>query len=248
MSRVMGVQPYRSGPAYSTTSRRPVARELRSEVPSGVLPGHSEQSGLFRASSSARPAVIIESMRAQPQPLLSARDLEQIPDDGFRYELLAGEIRRMPPAGHRHGRVAARFTWRLAQYVETHRLGAVFAAETGFLLSHAPDTVRAPDVSFVRQDRLTVEISDEGFWPGAPDLAVEVVSPSDSFSAVAGKALDWLTAGARAVVLVDPQRSTAALYRSRAEIRILGPDDALEVPDVVPGWSLRVGELFEEPA
>jgi Uma2 family endonuclease len=190
----------------------------------------------------------MKPMKAQAQPLLSAQDLEQIPDDGFRYELLAGELRMMPPAGHRHGRVAARFTWRLAQHVETHRLGAVFAAETGFVLSRAPDTVRAPDVSFVSRDRLTVEISDDGFWSGAPDLAVEVASPSDSFSAVVGKALDWLAAGARAVVLVDPQRRTAALYRSRTDIRILGPDDALEIPDVVPGWSLRVGELFEEPA
>jgi Uma2 family endonuclease len=80
---------------------------------------------------------------------------------------------------------------------------------------------------------------------GAPDLAVEVVSPSDSFSEVAGKALDWLAAGARAVVVVDPQRRTAALYRSREEIRILGAEDVLELPDLVPGWSLRLGELFE---
>lgn len=186
-------------------------------------------------------------MKAHKQPkLMSAWELERLPDDGFRYELLAGELRRRPPAGHRHGRVAARFTWRLAQHVETHQLGAVYAAETGFLLARDPDTVRAPDVSFVSQERLAAGVPDEGFWPGAPDLAVEVVSPSDSFSEVAGKALDWLAAGARAVVVVDPQRRTAAFYRSREEIRILGPEDVLQIPDLVPGWSLRIGELFDD--
>jgi Uma2 family endonuclease len=180
----------------------------------------------------------------QPQPM-SAWELERLPGDGFRYELLAGELRRMTPAGHRHGRVAARFTWRLAQHVETQGLGAVYAAETGFLLARNPDTVRAPDVSFVSRERLAAGVSDEGFWPGAPDLAVEVVSPGDSFSEVAGKALDWLAAGARGVVVVDPQRRPAALYRSREEIRILGAEDVLELPDLLPGWSLRIGELFE---
>ena len=80
-----------------------------------------------------------------------------------------------------------RIGWRLAQYVEEHDLGAVYAAETGFILARNPDTVRAPDVAFVSRERLRAAAAAPGYWPGPPDLAVEVVSPSDTFSEMEGK-------------------------------------------------------------
>src|SRR3954447_24700286 len=88
------------------------------------------------------------------EQLMTADELLRMPDDGFRYELVKGELRKMCPAGNEHGRVAMKFGWRLAQYVEANDLGEVYAAETGFLISSEPDTVRAPDVSFVRKERI----------------------------------------------------------------------------------------------
>ena len=149
----------------------------------------------------------------------------------------------MSPAGHAHGRVAARLTASLSLFVEQHHLGAVYAAETGFVLSRDPDTVRAPDVAFVRAERLAPAPA-EGFFPGPPDLAVEVVSPSDTYSAVEEKVIGWLDAGCRAVVVLDPRRRDAAVYRSRQSISILSTDDALSAEDLVPGWSVALRELF----
>src|SRR5258706_2691268 len=119
-----------------------------------------------------------------------------MPDDGWRYELVDGGLRGVSPAGQEHGRVAMNLGSRLAQFVRERALGVVFAAETGFLIRRQPDTVRAPDVAFVSSAR---QSAAEGFFPGAPDLAVEVVSPSDSFVEVEEKVLEWLGAGSQAV-------------------------------------------------
>src|SRR5262245_917574 len=134
--------------------------------------------------------------------LVTAAELSRLPADGFRYELIEGELRRMTPAGYRHGLVTMRFAWRLASHVEAHDLGTVCAAETGFLLSSNPDTVRAPDIAFVASPRQRDEESTSGYWPGAPDLIVEVLSPSDTYSEVESKVLAWLDAGARIALVL----------------------------------------------
>ena len=95
-----------------------------------------------------------------------------MPDDGFRYELVEGELKKMAPAGSEHGYAALRFGRLLGNYVETSGLGRVYAAETGFKLASNPGTVRAPDVASVRRERVEEAGRVEGFWPGAPDLAV----------------------------------------------------------------------------
>jgi Uma2 family endonuclease len=173
----------------------------------------------------------------------TAEDLLRLPRGTWRYELVRGELRRMSPAGHAHGRVAARLTASLGSFVDEHDLGAVYAAETGFLLARNPDTVRAPDVAFVHSDRLAAAIT-EGFFPGPPDLAVEVVSPSDSYSAVEEKVFEWLDAGCRVVVVLDPRRQVATVYRSRQNISLLSPPDLLSAEDLVPGWSVALARLF----
>ena len=109
--------------------------------------------------------------------------------------MVEGEIREMAPAGARHGRAALRVGQRIAQYVEPRRIGEAFAAETGFRIRRDPDTVRAPDASFVSNERLPVGGLPSGFLDFAPDLAVEVVSPGDSADAVQSKAEGWLAAG-----------------------------------------------------
>lgn len=175
---------------------------------------------------------------------LTAKDLLEIPDDGFHYELVKGELRKMAPAGHTHGRIAAKLTWQLAQYVEAHHLGAIYAAETGFLLSSNPDTVRAPDVAFVSQKRIEEAGDVEGYWPGAPDLAVEVVSPSDTYVKVEEKVIEWLEAGTRMVLVVNPRSRTVTIHRLLTDITMLTEKDTLDGGDVVPGWSIRIDSLF----
>ena len=179
------------------------------------------------------------------EQLMTADELLRMPDDGFRYELVKGELRKMAPAGHEHGRVAVRFTWRLAQYVETNQLGVVYAAETGFRLSTDPDTVRAPDIAFVSRERLEAVKNTSGFFPGAPDLAVEVVSPGDTYTEVEEKAMDWLAAGARMVLALNSRKRTVTVFRSLNDIVILGDDAILDLDDVVPGFKIAVKDIFD---
>jgi Uma2 family endonuclease len=183
-------------------------------------------------------------MTTTTSQLMTAEELLALPDDGFRYELLRGELRRMSPAGRKHGRLIINLTTPLDQYVRAHQLGVVYAAETGFLLASDPDLVRAPDVAFVRQEREAAAPDDDGFWPGPPDLAVEFVSPHDLYTEVDEKVLDWLDAGTRMVVIVNPRKRIVTVYRSRTEITILTAQDILDGSDVIPGWSLPIAAIF----
>lgn len=175
---------------------------------------------------------------------ITVEELLHIPDDGLRRELVRGELRTMTPAGHPHGRMAMRVGWQLARHVEENGLGVVYAAETGFILSRDPDTVRAPDAAFVRRERVE-EVGDAaGFWPEAPDLAVEVVSPGDAYAEVEGKVAEWLRAGSRMVIVVDPTNRTVRVHRPPAEAATLVEGGEIDGADVVPGWRLPVRELF----
>src|SRR5688500_12669033 len=175
---------------------------------------------------------------------VSAEELLHMPDDSFRYELVKGELRRTRRAGNVHGRVTMSFAWQLAECVEVHQLGAVCAAGTGFVLCSSPDTVRAPDVAFVSQARVEAVGEIEEFWPEAPDLAVEVISPGDSYSEVEEKAFAWLDAGTKIVVVINPQQRSATVYRSPTDIITLAEADVLAGGDIVPGFELAVREIF----
>ncbi len=174
----------------------------------------------------------------------SANDLLLLPEDGFRYELVEGELRMMSPAGHEHGRVAMELGRRLANFVADHKLGATYAAETGFLIATNPDTVLAPDVAFVRKDRLTTKGCPRAYWPGAPDLAVEVQSLSDRPADVLVKVQRWLNAGAQAVWVIDPVTQTAVIHTAKGPSPTLRAIDTLEGGEVVPGFRLLLRELF----
>ncbi len=176
---------------------------------------------------------------------VTSDELLRMPNDGHRYELLDGELRKMAPAGQKHGRIIINITTPLDQYVRANQLGAVYAAETGFQLTRNPDTVRAPDVAFVSSERLAKLGEVEGYWPGAPDLAVEVISPSDSYADVEDKVFDWRTAGTRLVIVVNPRKRAVMLYKSLSEISVLTEGDTIDANDVVPGWKLPVRNVFE---
>jgi Uma2 family endonuclease len=177
--------------------------------------------------------------------LMTAEELLRMPDDGFRYELVRGELRKLAPAGYKHGRIVLNISTPLDQHVRANKLGAVFAAETGFKLQAGPDLVRAPDVAFVRQERIEQQADSEGYWPGAPDLAVEVISPSDVYSEVEEKVIDWLDGGAQMVIVVNPRKRSVTVYRSFTDIAILTDNDEVDGKGVVPEWILPVKHIFE---
>jgi Uma2 family endonuclease len=178
--------------------------------------------------------------------LMTADELLAMPDDGFVYELIKGELIKVsPPPGHEHGLVAMNIAGPLYEYAKKHHLGNVYAAETGFLLEQNPDTVRAPDVAFVRRERLEKAGPVEGYWIGAPDLAVEVLSPSDTVRRIEGKVAQWLESGSRIVWVVSPQIYTVTVYRSITEIVVLTKKDILDGSDVVPGFEIPIAEIFE---
>jgi len=137
------------------------------------------------------------------------------------------------------------FAWRSARHAEAHNLGVVYAAGTGFMLSSDPDTVRAPDVAFVRRERVEKAGRGKGFWPGPPDLAVEVVSPGDTHAEVEEKAIDWLTAGTALVLTFNPSKRTVTVYRSLKDITILDENAILDCDDVVPGFRIAVKDIFD---
>ena len=167
----------------------------------------------------------------------------RMPDDSMRRELLWGEVRTMTPAGFRHGVIASAIQGPMWRFVREHKLGVVCAAETGFILERDPDLVRAPDVSFIRNERLPEE-EIPGFLEVAPDLAVEVLSPSDSFSDVEGKARCWLEHGSAEVWVADPQGRRVLIYYPDGTIRDLGGRDEIASEALLPGFRLAVADIF----
>ncbi len=177
--------------------------------------------------------------------LTTAEALLNMPADGFRYELVQGELRKMAPAGWLHGRIAAKAIGPLVTHVYANALGEVFAAETGFLLATDPDHVRAPDAAFVIRERANLPSDTRGFFPGAPDVAIEVISPSDTYADVDEKVLDWLHAGTQAVLVINPRSRTVRLHLSPNDVVCLTEDDVLDISAIVDGWRLPVREIFE---
>jgi Uma2 family endonuclease len=174
---------------------------------------------------------------------LTAEQLIRLPDDGLRCELVRGRLIREPPAGGEHGWLGINIAVFLRDFVRDDELGFVFGADTGFILFRQPDTVRAPDAAFVAAERLP-HGPPRGYVPLAPDLAVEIVSPSDRMSDVTRKVMDYLDAGTRLVWVIDPATRTAAVHRSRSDVLMLRDDDTLEGGEVLPGFRLALADLL----
>lgn len=190
--------------------------------------------------------------------LVTAEELEKFSDDDYRYELVAGRLVRMSPVGYRHSRVVIRLGARLEQHATKRRLGVV-VTELGFKLKSNPDTVRAPDLAFIREGRIPP--NPRGFWNGSPDLAIEVLSPDDTAADVHTKVREYLVHGVALVVVVDPEEQTVTVSRplgehsavasgverhsSQRDVR-LTLDGVLDLGEVVPGFTCPVRELFTD--
>ncbi|HUT90558.1 MAG TPA: Uma2 family endonuclease [Thermoguttaceae bacterium] len=175
---------------------------------------------------------------------VTSDELLHLSDNGFRYELVAGELKKKPLQGWRNGMICGHLLAILGQHARSHELGQVLGARCGFLLASVPDTLRVTDVAFVAKDRWPPQDPDAVFYPGAPDLAVEVVSPGDTTGEVDEKVRAWLDAGAEMVWVVNPMWRSVTVYRSATDIKTLTENDELDGEDVVPGFRCRVADVF----
>jgi Uma2 family endonuclease len=176
--------------------------------------------------------------------LVTAEEFALIPDDDHRYELVEGRVIRMSPAGSRHALLATRISFVLQQHAEHDRVGIVLTPG-GFKLATNPDTVREPDVAFICRERIPETGVPEGFWPGPPDLAVEIRSPDDRKHEILAKISDYLARGVRLVWDVDPRRLTVTVYGPHSVPATFGINDTLDGGDVVRGFTCAVRRIFE---
>jgi Uma2 family endonuclease len=181
--------------------------------------------------------------RVLPEKLLTADDLFRMEDDGWFTELEAGRLVREPIPGPEHGRLMVEISSLLAGHVRPRQLGVVFA-HSGYKLKSKPDTVRGPDVSFVSAERIPATGVPQEFLELSPDLAVEIVSPSNTAREVMRKVLEYLTAGSQVVWVADPHSRTVTVYPGREGIRILEGQDELDGGPVLPDFRVSVEELF----
>lgn len=177
---------------------------------------------------------------------LTAEDLWRMGSGDVRRELVDGEVIEMAPVGGVHGRVAGKVYRRLDEHVEAQGGGVVVVGAVGFVLDLPgdPERVRAPDVGFIATSRLPEGRLPQGFIRGAPDLAVEVLSPSDNPVEVQQKVRDWLEGGSRLVWVVAPRARSVTVYRPDGSARLVREPEALDGETVLTGFALALSDLF----
>lgn len=173
----------------------------------------------------------------------TAEDLWQMPNNDF-LELWRGEIIELSPAGFRSAATAVRFVVRIGAFVETNDLGVVTAADGGFILIPSGNTVVAPDVAFLKWDRIPGRKITEKFSPVPPDLAIEVTSPYDKPGQMKRKRAFYMEAGVPLVWWADPERQTVLVHRPGRPVESLGIGDVLDGEDVLPGFRLPVADVL----
>lgn len=175
--------------------------------------------------------------------LLTAEELWRLPDNGKRRALVRGEVMETMPPGGQHGALALELGTRLRVWAKRGPDGCV-GVESGFILSRDPDTVRGPDIFYVRAERLSDTGIPEAYWEIAPDLAVEIVSPSESADDVREKVRDYLTAGTSLVWIVYPRTQEVIVHTPDGLARTYSGNDVLKPGDLLPGFTCRIAELF----
>ena len=180
---------------------------------------------------------------AMHRTLLTAEELLQM-EDSTRYELVKGELVYMSPAGMKHGNITGDLASRMIVHAQTNLCGEVFV-KSGYILEREPDTVRGPDISFVSKARIPKEGIPDGFFEMAPDVAVEIVSPSDRYQDIEEKVHEYLNAGSKMVWVVSPKQRTVTVYRSLTDVKVLTEKEELTGDDVISGFRCAVREIFE---
>ena len=183
-------------------------------------------------------------MSATSTALMTAEELMQIPRGYFRAELINGELITRPLPGLPHGRIAARISARLTQFVLDHDLGETYIADVGFHLTRNPDTVVGPVISFISKERLAQAGDVTGYWQGPPDLAVEVYSPGYRPGKVSERISRLFSFGTKQVWIVDLKHSTVRVYRSPLDVTTFSGSDYLEAQDLFPGFRLSLDKIF----
>lgn len=159
------------------------------------------------------------------------------------WELIDGALLEMSPPGGEHGGCVDNLHFALGSHIRAHQLGKLFAAETGFLLARDPDTLLAPDIAFIAEDRVPRPLP-KGWLETIPDLIVEVVSPSDRMGDVSEKVGKWLAAGVRLVWVVFPAWRSVQVHSPGCEVRLLSESGVLVGDEIVPGFRMQVREIF----
>jgi Uma2 family endonuclease len=181
----------------------------------------------------------------QKTDIMTADELFEMEKDEYRYELIQGRLKRMAPTGGGHSRIEAGLIARLWLHARTNEYGDVYSSDAGFVFAHNPDTVLSPDAAFLRHDRVPSPEEHERFLTVVPDLAVEIISPSDRMPQVREKAEYYIEAGVRLVWVVNPRNRTVTVYSPDSPPHMLNQDDELDGGDVLPDFHLTVSEIFE---
>lgn len=174
--------------------------------------------------------------------LMTVEELAALPEDGHVHELVQGELSTMPPPHFPHADIVYSILQSLIRFLAANPVGRAYP-EAGFLLNDKPSTVRQPDIGFVSAERLSRRMPND-YFPGAPDLAIEVVSPSDKAADLDLKIRQYLNAESKAVIVVYPQTRTVWIHRPTGSPQLLDAGRNLEIPDVLPGWALPLAEIF----
>ncbi|MEO8100669.1 MAG: Uma2 family endonuclease [Acidobacteriota bacterium] len=169
--------------------------------------------------------------------------LARMPEDGLRHELDAGELLVMTRPNSRHGALQAELIRILGDHVRRNKLGRIYS-ESGFILGRNPEILRGPDVAFVRQDRLP-QVPDDGWAELGPDLVVEIVSPSDTARQIDRKVHQYLAAGTLAIWIVYPDTKSVHVFEPAGAARMVESHDLLSSPQALPGFEIRVAEIFQ---
>lgn len=178
---------------------------------------------------------------------MTIEEFEQRPDDGHTSELVRGELRQMPAGGLRHGGFGNRVGVRVSTFVDTHQLGLVFTSETGFRMFPDQDTVYMPDVAFVSLPKLRSIEDPDKIGRVVPDLAVEVVSPTDRWTDVLDKVAEYMAAGVPLAWVVQPKGRTVFVFAPGRPPREFHEGDVLDGEDVLPGFAMPVSDIFALP-
>jgi len=179
--------------------------------------------------------------------LMTAEELAEMPDDGKRYELIRGELSVNGPTFPLHGWIESGLNAEIRNYAIERRLGVVLTGDSGFTLHRDPDTVLAPDIAFYRAERWLSDAEQRTFTEVVPDLVVEVLSASERAKRISDKVAAYLEAGVQLVWLVDERRRQVTIHAADGSKQVLQRDDQLDGGAVLPGFRLRVSEIFRIP-